>query len=152
MHCSLGDNTIYYQELGTTWRRDNSSPSGRICSIESRPIQERRRIPIARPSRNEVKCHGNVYAETSFNLGKRSCGQGLMSRWFGTRHFSNTIILQQFYGPIIILFLVIYSIQVIPNLLILIFFCPIILTLKTTSYFCYLQQFYGPIFFLLFTL
>ena len=37
-------------------------------------------------SRNEVKCHGNVSAEMSFNLGKRSCGEGLMSRWFGTRH------------------------------------------------------------------
>ena len=48
MHYSLGDNTIY-QELGTIWRRDNSSPSGRTCSIEGRPIQERRRIPIARP-------------------------------------------------------------------------------------------------------
>ena len=37
-------------------------------------------------SRNEVKCHGNASAEMSFNLGKSSCGEGLMSRWFGTRH------------------------------------------------------------------
>jgi len=31
------------------WRRDKSSPSGRICSTEGRPIQERRRILIAQP-------------------------------------------------------------------------------------------------------
>ena len=86
MHYSLGDNTIY-QEQGTIWRRDNPSPSGRICSIEGRPIQERRRIPIARPRGVAMrwKCHGNVSAEMSFNLGKRSCGEGLMSRWFVMR-------------------------------------------------------------------
>jgi len=39
----------------------------------------------AQGSRNEVKCHGNVSAEMSFNLVKRSCGEGLMSRWFGMR-------------------------------------------------------------------
>ena len=70
------------------WRRDKSSPSGRICSIEGRPIQERRQIPIARSKEVAMrwKCHGNVSAEMSFNLGKRSCGEGLMSRWFCTRH------------------------------------------------------------------
>ena len=44
----------------------------------------------AQGSRNEVKCHGNVSAEMSFSLGKRSCGEGLMSRWFGTRQNRKT--------------------------------------------------------------
>ena len=35
MHCSLGDNTIY-SELSMIWRRDKSSPSGRIRSTEGR--------------------------------------------------------------------------------------------------------------------
>ena len=60
------------------WKRDNSSPSGRICSTEVRPIQERRRIPIA--SFKEVamrwKCSGNVSAEMCFDLGSRSCRGG----------------------------------------------------------------------------
>ena len=53
------------------WRRDNSSPSGRICSTEGRPIQERRRIPIARFKEvaTKWKCPGNVSAEMCFNLG-----------------------------------------------------------------------------------
>ena len=73
MHCLLGDNTIYL-ELGTIWRRDNSSPRGRICSTEGRPIQERRQIPIARSKEVAMrwKCHGNVSAEMCFNLGERS--------------------------------------------------------------------------------
>ena len=47
MHRLLGDDTIY-QELGMMWRRDNSSPSGRIYSAEGRPIKERQRILMAR--------------------------------------------------------------------------------------------------------
>ena len=60
------------------WRRDNSSPRERICSTEGRPIQERRRIPIARSKEVAMrwKCHGNVSAEMCFNLGKRSCRGG----------------------------------------------------------------------------
>ena len=56
------------------WRRDNSSPSGRICSTEGRPIQERRRILIARFKEVAMrwKCHSNVSAEMCFSLGKRS--------------------------------------------------------------------------------
>ena len=38
------------------WRRDNSSPSGRICSTEGRPIQERRHSHCeARGSRSEME-------------------------------------------------------------------------------------------------
>ena len=40
----------------------------------------------SRNDHNEVKCHGNASAEMSFNLGRCSCGEGLMSRWFGKRH------------------------------------------------------------------
>jgi len=71
MHCLLGDNIIYLEQ-GVIWRRDYPSPSGRICSIEGRPIQGRLRIPHCeiQGSRNEVKCHGNASAEMSFNLGK----------------------------------------------------------------------------------
>ena len=60
------------------WRRDNSSPNGRICSTEGRPIQERRRIPIARSKEVAMrwKCHGNVSTEMCFDLGKRSCRGG----------------------------------------------------------------------------
>ena len=60
------------------WRRVNSSPSGRICSTEGRPIQERRRIPIARFKEVVMrwKCPGNVSAEMGFNLGLRSCRGG----------------------------------------------------------------------------
>ena len=60
------------------WRRDNSSPSGGICSTEGRPIQERRRIPIARSKEVAMKwtCPGNVSADICFNLGLRSCRGG----------------------------------------------------------------------------
>ena len=47
MHSLKGDETVY-EELGMIWRRDNSSPSWRICSAEGRPIQERQRILMAR--------------------------------------------------------------------------------------------------------
>ena len=47
------------------WRRDNSSPSVRIYSAEGRPIQERRRILMARFKEVAMrrKCPGNVPAE-----------------------------------------------------------------------------------------
>ena len=47
------------------WRRDKSSPSGRICSTEGRLIQERRRILIAQPKEVAMrwKCPGSVPAE-----------------------------------------------------------------------------------------
>ena len=59
-------------------RRDKSSPSGRICSTEGRPIQERRRIPIARFKEVAMRwnCSGNVSAEMCFDLGSRSCRGG----------------------------------------------------------------------------
>ena len=52
------------------WRRDNSSPSGRICSTEGRRIQERRRILIARFKEVAMrwKCPGSVPAEMFFYL------------------------------------------------------------------------------------
>ena len=56
------------------WRRDNSSPSGRICIAESRPIQERRRIlnshAVARFKEVATiwKCPGSVPAEMFFDL------------------------------------------------------------------------------------
>jgi hypothetical protein len=50
------------------WRRDKSSPSGRICSTEGRPIQERRWILIAQPKEVAMrwKCPGSVPAEMFF--------------------------------------------------------------------------------------
>ena len=64
MQSLLGDEMIY-KELGMIWRRDNSSPSGRICSTEGRPIQARRRILMARFKEVAMrrKCPGNVPAE-----------------------------------------------------------------------------------------
>ena len=50
------------------WRRDKSSQSGKICSTEGRPIQERRRILIAQPKGVAMrwKCPGSVPAEMFF--------------------------------------------------------------------------------------
>ena len=47
------------------WRRNNPSPSGRICSTEGRPSQERRRIIIARFKEDATrrKCPDSVLAE-----------------------------------------------------------------------------------------
>ena len=64
------------------WRRDDSSPSGRICNTEGRPIQERRRILIARFKEIAMrwKCPGNVSAEMCFNLACEVAGGGQTSR------------------------------------------------------------------------
>ena len=60
------------------WRRDNSLPSGRICSNEGRPIHERRRNLIARFKEVAMwwKCPGSVSAEMSFDFGLWSCRRG----------------------------------------------------------------------------
>ena len=61
-------------------RRDKSSPSGRICSTEGRPIQERRRILIARLKEVAMrwKCPGSTLAEMFFKFvfGLWSCRRG----------------------------------------------------------------------------
>ena len=59
------------------WRRDNSSPSVRIYSAEGRPIQERRRILIARFKEVAMrwKCPGCVSAEMFFNLACEVAGE-----------------------------------------------------------------------------
>ena len=64
------------------WRRDDSSPSGRICSTKGRPIQERRRILRARFKEVAMrrKCPGSVPAEMFFNLAREVAGEGQTSR------------------------------------------------------------------------
>ena len=68
------------------WRQDNSSPSasGRICSTEGRPNQERRRILILIARFKEVamrwECPGNLLAEMFFNLVREVAGEGQASR------------------------------------------------------------------------
>ena len=64
------------------WRRDNSSVSVRIYSAEGRPIQERRRIFMARFKKVAMrwKCPGSVQAEMFFNLDCEVVGEGQTSR------------------------------------------------------------------------
>ena len=71
------------------WRRDNSSPSGKICSTEGRPIQERRRILRARFKEAAMRrrCPGSVPAEMFFHLAREVAGEGQTSRWFCLRHW-----------------------------------------------------------------
>jgi len=77
------------------WRRDKSSPSGRICSTEGRPIQERRRILIARFKEVAMrwKCPGSVPTEMlSLNLvcevaGRRRGSNELILSYATRRNF-----------------------------------------------------------------